>query len=263
MFKIFLEYKNKENKFFGKKQWEQALNAYTESIKADPTYIISYSNRCLIYINCKEYEKAIEDGLKCIKLDNKFIKGYYRTCTALYNLKRYEECKKVLKKAYKNGFRRNKDLVILNEKNEKKLKIIELEKRKHMSKYELLKCEGDDLFKEGNYEKAILKYSKVIMKDKIIPENILISCLNNRSLCYQQFNKYRDIISDCSQVLDIKSNDLKALFRRSLAFEAIEKYRLALDDIRKVLYINPKCKKANEIQYRLSRSVRQSKKMSK
>ena len=63
-------------------------------------------------------------------------------------------------------------------------------------------------------------------------QELKIACLSNRATCYSQFHNYKKVIEDCTRVLEMDPNHVKALIRRGLAYEATEKYKLGLEDLR-------------------------------
>ena len=73
--------------------------------------------------------------------------------------------------------------------------------------------------------------------------------------------------SDCTAVLEVEPENIKALIRRAQAFEGVERYRFALQDCKSVLTMPyEKIGKANYdlcnmMQHRLNRTVQQLKKM--
>ena len=74
-------------------------------------------------------------------------------------------------------------------------------------------------------------------------------------------------IEDCSAVLEIEPDNIKALIRRAQAFEGVERYRFALQDCKTVLQMPyEKVGKSNYdicnmMQHRLNRTVQQLKRM--
>jgi stress-induced-phosphoprotein 1 len=78
---------------------------------------------------------------------------------------------------------------------------------------------------------------------------------------------YNDEIIDCSAVLEVEPENIKALIRRAQAFEGVERYRFALQDCKSVLQMPyEKVGKSNfdlcnMMQHRLNRTVQQLKKM--
>ena len=85
--------------------------------------------------------------------------------------------------------------------------------------------------------------------------------------CYKQISNFDGVISDCTAVLEVDPENVKALIRRAQAFEGVERYRFALQDVKTVLMMPyNKVGKANfdlcnMMQHRLQRTVNQLKKM--
>ena len=92
-------------------------------------------------------------------------------------------------------------------------------------------------------------------------ENIIFTA------CYKQISNFDGVISDCTAVLEVDPENVKALIRRAQAFEGVERYRFALQDVKTVLMMpyNKVGKSnfdlCNMMQHRLQRTVNQLKKM--
>ncbi|KAI8093661.1 uncharacterized protein BX664DRAFT_112005 [Halteromyces radiatus] len=73
--------KEKGNKLFGAKKYEQAVEAYTEAIrfKADPIF---YSNRAACYSFLGQHDRVIEDTNEALKLDPEYVKAINRRAQA-------------------------------------------------------------------------------------------------------------------------------------------------------------------------------------
>ena len=89
----------------------------------------------------------------------------------------------------------------------------------------------------------------------------------NTTACYKQISNFDGVISDCSAVLEVDPENVKALIRRAQAFEGVERYRFALQDVKTVL-VMPQAQVGktnwdlcNMMQHRLHRTVTQLKKM--
>ena len=127
----------------------------------------------------------------------------------------------------------------------------------------MLKEEGDKHYKAAAFEEAIKSYTKCI--DKGPSQELKIKCLSNRSACYKQLSNFDGTIDDCSQVLEVDPENIKAMVRRAQAFEAVERYKLALQDVKSVLSMPgdkvgaANWKLANDMQHRLNRVVAQLK----
>ncbi len=87
------------------------------------------------------------------------------------------------------------------------------------------------------------------------------------SACYKQISNFDGTISDCTAVLEVEPQNVKALVRRAQAFEGVERYRFALQDVKTVLAMpyhqvgKTNFDLCNGMQYRLNRTVAQLKKM--
>ena len=74
-------------------------------------------------------------------------------------------------------------------------------------------------------------------------------------------------ITDCTAVLEIDPDNVKALIRRAQAFEGLERYRFALQDVKQVLGMpyhkvgKQNFELCNMMQHRLQRTVNQLKAM--
>jgi len=264
--------KNRGNQCFKKKDWNGAIQAYTDALGIDNTWGVLYSNRSQAYFNLKKYEESLGDALKCINVRKDHVKGYHRAANALAAMNRYIEAMDVLEKAYKQGFRTNKDLVKKDDEIRPRATAQKEKKIKALPKLQRMKANGNKFFKDSEYNRAIKCYDEVIAecasKQKAGPlsaadKSVLIDSYCNKAICLQQQSAYTEVIEVCNNALKLDENNVKALLRRSSAFEGIEKYRLALDDVRKALLSVPRNKVANKAQHRLSNAVRALKKAKK
>ncbi|EDW66578.2 LOW QUALITY PROTEIN: uncharacterized protein Dvir_GJ23542 [Drosophila virilis] len=80
---------------------------------------------------------------------------------------------------------------------------------------ELQRSQGNEAFRNGNYEKAILHYNKAIERVK----NSAIT-YNNRALCYIRLRNYKRAIDDCQYVLDkLQETNLRAWLYKATAYK--------------------------------------------
>lgn len=85
------EYKAQGNDYFKKKEYDQAIDAYTTAIEYMPTEATYYSNRSACYMAIKKYEKALEDGVMARALKPDWPKACYRMAVARMALDRFED----------------------------------------------------------------------------------------------------------------------------------------------------------------------------
>ena len=95
--------------------------------------------------------------------------------------------------------------------------------------------------------------------------DLALKAHSNRAACNKQISNFDGVIEDCTAVLEIDHENVKALVRRAQAFEGVERYRFALQDVKTVLALPfAKVGKANYdmcnmMQHRLNRTVQQLK----
>ena len=125
-------------------------------------------------------------------------------------------------------------------------------------------------FRNNNYSVsgAIDHYTKCIKGLEGRGEgqsDLAIKAHSNRAACYKQISNFDGVIEDCTAVLEVDPDNVKALVRRAQAFEGVERYRFALQDIRSVLTMpRDKVGKANVdmcnmMQHRLNKTVQKLK----
>lgn len=122
----------------------------------------------------------------------------------------------------------------------------------------------------ANFEGAIEWYTKCIdalRAEKKTESELALKAYSNRAACYKQISNFDGTIADCTAVLEVEPDNIKALIRRAQAFEGVERYRFSLEDCKTVLQMPyEKVGKANwdlcnMMQHRLNRTVQQLKKM--
>ena len=78
---------------------------------------------------------------------------------------------------------------------------------KAMEDPEKLKAEGNDSFKAGNYEEALVKYTRAIeLSDKDSDKS---TYLKNRAAVHLKKENYEKVVDDCTAALELTQNDPK------------------------------------------------------
>ncbi|CCW60250.1 unnamed protein product [Phytomonas sp. EM1] len=81
--------KEEGNDYFKQDKFPEAVAAYTEAIKRNPSEHTAYSNRATAYIKLGAFNDALKDAEKCIELKPDFVKGYSRKGNAYFWTKQY------------------------------------------------------------------------------------------------------------------------------------------------------------------------------
>jgi len=277
--------KEKGNEEFKKGNYEKAIEFYTYATEMDPTNHVFYTNRAMCYAAMKKWDKSLRDAETSIKYKKDWEKGHYRKGMALQNLGRLQEAVSSFSECVK--------LAPTSADFQKALDTAKKEMFKGMSEAEIIKLEGNELFKGGKIDLAIKRYSDALAK---IPEvsdaksaaaaqqnaqppsaagsaaapvataaeskdekNRVLKAdiLANRAACYVQLYEPGKVKADCDAALKLVPNHAKALLRRGQALESLEKYKASLEDFEAVLKMDPGCKMAVQAAVRLRNHLRQ------
>ncbi|KAG6891059.1 hypothetical protein C0995_014148 [Termitomyces sp. Mi166 len=79
-------HKQRGNTLMSAKKFDEAIQAYNESVALDPTNPVYYSNRAAAYSSKGDHLAAVGDAEKAISLDPKFLKSYHRLGHAYWGL---------------------------------------------------------------------------------------------------------------------------------------------------------------------------------
>ncbi|KAL1672257.1 activator of Hsp70 and Hsp90 chaperone [Schizophyllum commune] len=87
------------NKAFAAKDYDRAIELFSQGIALDPSNHVLYSNRSAAHAGKKEWTQALADAEECIKINPSWSKGYARKGAALHGAHQYDEAIK----AYEEG----------------------------------------------------------------------------------------------------------------------------------------------------------------
>jgi len=115
---IALKHKEKGNKLFAAKNYEDAAAAFTSAMAFDPTDQVFYSNRSACRSSTGKHEEALYDADRCIALKADWSKGFNRRAVALYHLGRYPEAEQacIAGLALEEGSAALKDMLVTCQK---------------------------------------------------------------------------------------------------------------------------------------------------
>lgn len=121
-----------------------------------------------------------------------------------------------------------------------------------------LKEEGNEAYKNGDSEAAIVAYTKAVhLCEDTVGDATLAVCLKNRAAVHLKEEDYESVVSDCTRSLELCPNDPKALFRRAQAYEGLDLVEKAYGDAREVHRLDPNNKPIQPVLVRLHKGVSQ------
>ncbi|XP_006857116.2 peptidyl-prolyl cis-trans isomerase FKBP62 [Amborella trichopoda] len=125
----------------------------------------------------------------------------------------------------------------------------EMDTHERIKAAETKKEEGNVLYKIGKYTRAAKKYDKAmdyVREDDSFEDNqmklvkaLKVSCWLNNGACSLKLDEYKGAINLCSKVLNVESQNVKALYRRAQAYMGTSDLDLAELDLKKALEVDP------------------------
>lgn len=179
---------------------EEAIKAYDKAIELDPDYADAYNNRGIIYKDIGHPEKAIKDYNKAIELKPDYADAYNNRGIAYRDSGHPEEAIRDYDKA---------------------IELKPNDPTAHNNR-------GNVYSDMGHSEEAIKDYDKAIELD---PDCALI--YSNRGLIYEDLKKYTEAIKDYTRAIQLNPEYKKAYVNRARVYAATGEEALAEADRKK------------------------------
>eukprot|EP01050_Picozoa_sp_SAG11_P033681 SAG11_NODE_11551_length_753_cov_0.859327_1_plen_159_part_10 len=117
-----------------------------------------------------------------------------------------------------------------------------------------LRQTGNGCFREGKFDEAISLYSQALNQLESVPagdtqKQLQISCLLNRAACCLKIGGrecHERVVVDCTQVISLEYNNVKALFRRGQAYSEMKQLNQAKSDLLAAAKLAPRDKAIRE-----------------
>lgn len=119
------------------------------------------------------------------------------------------------------------------------------------------KKEGNDHFKNGEYEKSCDLYTLGLKSCPVVYENERSILYANRAAAKAKLNFKLPAIEDCTKALEFNPKYLKALLRRATLYEESDKLDESLEDFKKILELDPSNADANAALIRLPPKIQE------
>lgn len=127
------------------------------------------------------------------------------------------------------------------------------EARRTEARFSLMKHEGNDLVKRGQYTDAVQRYSECV---SIKPDEC--SVYTNRAICFLKLNQFAEAKEDCDCALRLEPTNKKAFYRRALAHKGLQDYLAASSDLQEVMVLDPNVHEAEQELQTVTSLLRQS-----
>lgn len=129
---------------------------------------------------------------------------------------------------------------------EREEKLSNSEKETLKDQAEKFKNEGNVLFKDGDYTKAISLYTQGLQTCPLTYSKERAILYSNRAAAkIKSMEEKESAISDCTKAVELNPSYVKAYVRRAQLYEETEKLEEALEDYKKILALDPSHNEAN------------------
>ena len=122
--------------------------------------------------------------------------------------------------------------------------------RKLIKKLNLMKEKANSLFKEGDYEEAIKKYSECLSQPEAC-KGFLAVIYTNRATSFIKQEKYEEALKDLTSAIECNENYPQAFHKRGDVNIKLEKYDDAIRDMQRAQELDPN-------KYDLNEKIRQT-----
>lgn len=211
-----LKFDSEGNAFFKNKNYQAAIDKYTEAIACDASDVTFYSNRSACYAALGRWQEAAEDGRQCIITDKSFVKGYFRQALALQNLGNLDGAQEAVKRGL-GVDPQNADL---------KKMVKEIEEAQRLKKVESYITAAQIQLKEDDPTAAYKSLDAGLRLDPGNPE--LVRLMERARPLYERAEKQRLANMDPSERVKEQGD---RQFKDAKFEEAIRSYTRCLDSI--------------------------------
>ncbi|XP_045127402.1 E3 ubiquitin-protein ligase CHIP-like [Portunus trituberculatus] len=95
-----LELKNRGNKLFSVRKFDEAIKCYTDAIAKKPSVAVYYTNRALCNLKLKRWELVCQDCRTALEIDPTLVKAQFFLGQALLEMDNFDESIKHLTRAH-------------------------------------------------------------------------------------------------------------------------------------------------------------------
>lgn len=256
---------NRAQVYAKQKQYDQALETFTEVIRRDPNYSEYYIDRGNVYQQLAHYEEALADYSRAIMYSPPYPEAYYNRATSLTLLGREDEA--LAAYTYSLELDPSSDLALINRVgilyaqgryDEARqditegfimhpgnpqllctLGLVEMAEEHPEEAYQALTAalQGDPTLHEAWSNRAVLEFERGNIDAAIDDLSHALelgtdaTVLYNRGFAFQAQKRWKEAIADYTQALDLEGADAQELlYQRALCYLQEQQLDLAQQD---------------------------------
>jgi len=226
--------------FFERKDWDNAVQEFSEALKIDPNYKDAYFKRGDSYNEKKDYDRAIADFTQAIKLDPNDKLAYKNRGNAYFDKQDYDSAFADYNQAiridpnYPNVYNNRGN--VYRKKGDYDRALADYNQAIKLDPNFLIAYlnRGSVYYDKGDDDRAIADFTQVIKLDP----NYAVA-YKNRGNAYHFKNEYDSAIADYNQAIKLDPNDASAYFSRGNAYYDKKQYDRAIADYNQAIKLDP------------------------
>lgn len=237
--KLAIEAKERGNKLYKTKKFDEALSAYDEAIALDPTKMTFISNKAAVYFTSKKYDECIEACKEAVEVGKANCAPFEDRAKVLTRCAKAYQKKGDLTNAIEMC--KNAQLESYDKATQRLMKTMELEKRQKDAlnyqdddKAEEAKQTGNTHFRTKEYGKAVEAYEEAV---KRAPKNATIR--NNLAAALCKIMDFNGAKREIEVALDLDPKYVKAWARKADIEVLMKENHKALESYKKGLALDP------------------------
>ena len=226
-------------------QHEQAIEKFTEAIKADPKNVNPYPWRAYSYWTKSEFEKALADCDEAIKLDPKLPYAYNVRGLILREQGEFDDAIKEHSRAIElapkvDFFYSHRGLAQAAKKDyEEAIKDQSEAIRLNPRRTDFLARRGMAYLAIQSFERAIEDFTEAVqLEPSVVLHHV------NRSLAYLRADRFAEAIADCNEAIRLNPKIAVAYSNRGAAYYKKQDYKQAIKDCTEAIRLDPKMDRA-------------------
>jgi len=234
--------------------------------------------QCKIHIrgSCKgnNFEERDVDFVMCEGTEANLLPAIER---AVKKMQRHDKVRVVIQPNYYVGMIKNEVFENMDEQTEieyevfmydfqREKEVYELDDEERMTRASNIKAKALDIFKSGNYERAVSYYERMAtcvdrdatMKDATFAQmkELRLPAHLNAALCFNKLKDYMNAKKHCDIVISEEETNVKALYRRAEALIGLQELKSACNDLKKVMTVEPKNAAAQKLLHTTQATVK-------
>lgn len=222
------------------KNYDAAIQAFTQAIDLDPQYAFAYTNRGTTYLESKQMDLALADFNKAIALDQTDDSAYYNRGVLYGHLNRYNLALADYDKAIainpNNAYAYNNRGIIYADVQQYDLAMADYNKSIAIepNNANVYDNRGYAYFKLGQYQQALADCDKSIRLD---PGNK--KAYHNRGQVKISLTQYEPAIADFNQAILLGLDTTHVYRSLGMAHHQLMQYQEAITDYDKAIQLDP------------------------